>query len=106
MPMSPCLHVTVTPLVVRPGDMDMDRNGNNAVYFEYLYQSRLEHLIHLGVYHPRSHSANLFALAENTCRYLAPPTMGMCCSSGQRPTPSGAAASSWYTKCGGRTTKC
>jgi acyl-CoA thioester hydrolase len=66
--------MTVTPLVVRPNDMDADRNVNNAVYFEYFHHSRLAHLIRLGVYHPQS--ANLFALAENTCRYLAPSYYG------------------------------
>lgn len=76
MSTSPCAHVTVTPLVVRPGDMDMDRNVSNVVYFEYLYQARLEHVARLGIYHPHSRSANLFALAENTCRYLAPSYYG------------------------------
>ena len=69
----PCSHVTVTTLIVRPADMDADRNVNNAVYFEYFHQSRLEHLARLGVWHPRGpQENNLFALAENTCRYLAP----------------------------------
>ncbi len=77
MPNTPCSHVTVTPLVVRPNDMDADRNVNNAVYFEYFHQSRLEHLTRLEVYHPRSpRGDNLFALAENTCRYLAPSYYG------------------------------
>jgi acyl-CoA thioester hydrolase len=77
MPVSPCPHVTETPLVVRPRDMDADRNVNNAVYFEYFHQSRLEHLARLGVYHPRRPgSDNIFALAENTCRYLAPSYYG------------------------------
>ncbi len=65
----PCSHITFTQLIVRPADMDADRNVNNAVYFEYFHQSRLEHLARLGVWHPRgSHDDNLFALAENTCR--------------------------------------
>jgi len=69
----PCSHVTITLLVVRPRDMDADRNLNNAVYFEYFHQSRLEHLARLGVWQPRgSGDKNFFALAENTCRYLAP----------------------------------
>ena len=73
----PCSHVTVTTLIVRPADMDADRNVNNAVYFEYFHQSRLEHLARLGVWHPRdSQDNNLFALAENTCRYLAPSFYG------------------------------
>ena len=73
----PCSHVTITKLVVRPRDMDADRNVNNAVYFEYFHQSRLEHLARLGVWQPRgSGDNNLFALAENTCRYLAPSFYG------------------------------
>ena len=72
MPNEPCSHITVTKLIVRPADMDADRNVNNAVYFEYFHQSRLEHLARLGVWQPRgSQDDNLFALAENTCRYLA-----------------------------------
>ncbi len=77
MPNNPCSHVTVTQLIVRPRDMDADRNVNNAVYFEYFHQSRLEHLARLGVWHPRgSQDDNVFALAENTCRYLAPSFYG------------------------------
>ncbi|GIX49401.1 MAG: hypothetical protein KatS3mg131_3612 [Candidatus Tectimicrobiota bacterium] len=77
MPPLPCDHVTLTRLVVRPRDMDADRNVNNAVYFEYFHQARLEHLARLGVYHPRApRRDNLFALAENTCRYLAPSYYG------------------------------
>ena len=73
----PCSHVTVTTLIVRPADMDADRNVNNAVYFEYFHQSRLEHLARLGVWRPRgSQDENLFALAENTCRYLTPSFYG------------------------------
>ena len=72
MPDIPCTHITVTPLVVRPRDMDADRNVNNAVYFEYFHQSRLEHLARLGLWNPRNpQDDNVFALAENTCRYLA-----------------------------------
>ncbi len=73
----PCSHITVTQLIVRPADMDADRNVNNAVYFEYFHQSRLEHLARLGVWQPRGfQDNNLFALAENTCRYLAPSFYG------------------------------
>ena len=65
--------ITTTRLVVRPNDLDADRNVNNAVYFEYVHQSRLEHLTRLGMYHPRDpRRVNIFALAENTCQYLVP----------------------------------
>ena len=73
-PDMPCSHLTVTPLIVRPRDMDADRNVSNAVYFEYLHQSRLEHLARLGLWKPRG--SQVFALAENTCRYLAPSFYG------------------------------
>ena len=77
MPNPPCSHITVTRLIVRPRDMDADRNVNNAVYFEYFHQSRLEHLARLGIWHPRGFQEdNLFAVAENTCRYLAPSFYG------------------------------
>jgi YbgC/YbaW family acyl-CoA thioester hydrolase len=57
--------------------MDADCNVSNAVYFEYVFQARLEHLTRLGIYAPRERrSANLFAVAENTCRYLAPSYYG------------------------------
>ncbi len=77
MPIPPCAHITVTSLVVRPRDMDADRNVNNAVYFEYFHHSRLDHLIRLGVYRPRGcRDESVFALAENSCRYLAPSYFG------------------------------
>ena len=73
----PCAHVTATRIVVRPRDMDADRNVNNAVYFEYLHQARLEHLSRLGIWTPpQKRSGNLFAVAENTCRYLGPAYYG------------------------------
>jgi acyl-CoA thioester hydrolase len=77
MPKPTCSHVTTTRLVVRPNDMDSDRNVNNAVYFEYFHQSRLEHLSRLGVVSPDAFRiGNVFALAENTCRYLSPSYYG------------------------------
>lgn len=77
MPTPPCPHVTVTRLVVRPNDMDADRHVSNAVYFDYYYQSRLEHIRRLGIYDPENPQyASLFALAENTCRYFAPAYYG------------------------------
>jgi len=57
--------------------MDEDRNVNNAVYLAYFHQSRLEHVARHGVWRPRgSRDDNLHALAENTCRYLAPSFYG------------------------------
>lgn len=71
--------LTRTEIVVRPNDMDADRNVNNAVYFEYFHQARLEHLHRLGVYPSLRRDlsgGNLFALVENTARYLAPAYFG------------------------------
>ncbi len=73
----PSPHITTSRVVVRPNDMDADRNVSNAIYFEYFYQARLEHLHRLGIYDPSNPQvANLFAVAENTCRYLAPAYYG------------------------------
>ncbi len=73
----PSPHITITHVVVRPNDMDADRNVSNAVYFDYFYQARLEHLRRLGLYDVGNPQyANLFALVENTCRYLAPAYYG------------------------------
>ncbi len=73
----PSPHITTTRVVVRPNDMDADRNVNNAVYFDYFYQARLEHLRRLGIYDvDNPQYANLFALIENTCRYLVPAYYG------------------------------
>ncbi|PON19762.1 hypothetical protein C2W62_01110 [Candidatus Entotheonella serta] len=69
--------ITSSRIVVRPNDMDADRNVSNAVYFDYFYQARLEHLRRLGIYDVENPQyANLFALVENTCRYLAPAYYG------------------------------
>ncbi len=46
----PSPHITITHVVVRPNDMDADRHVSNAVYFDYFYQARLEHLRRLGIY--------------------------------------------------------
>ncbi len=73
----PSPYITITCVVVRPNDMDADRNVSNAVYFDYFYQACLEHLRRLGIYDfENPQYANLFALVENTCRYLAPAYYG------------------------------
>ena len=105
MSTEPCSHVTITRLTVRPADMDADRNVNNAVYFEYFHQSRLEHLARLGVWRPRgSQDDNLFALAENTCRYLAPSFYGDVLSIWTATHAVGRTASSWSIEFGVRVT--
>jgi len=65
---------TVLDITVRSTDMDADRNVNNAVYFQYFEQSRLEHLLHLGVIRwppGRGGDPPQFALAETTARFRA-----------------------------------
>ena len=66
--------VTEIHITVRSTDMDADRNVNNAVYFTYFEQSRLEHLLRLGVIRwplgPTDRSQ--FALVETSARFRAP----------------------------------
>ncbi|MGI8552480.1 MAG: acyl-CoA thioesterase [Dehalococcoidia bacterium] len=65
---------TETQLTVRSTDMDADRNVNNAAYFTYFEQSRLEHLLRLGVirWPPGPADRSQFALAETSARFRAP----------------------------------
>lgn len=70
--MSP--HATTVELVPRSTDMDADRTVNNAVFFQYFEQSRLEHLLRLGVIRwPPAHDGSppQFALVETTARFRA-----------------------------------
>lgn len=67
--------ITEHRLVVRSTDMDADQIVNNARYFEYFEQVRLEHLVALGIVgRPRQpgRPGRSFTIAETTCRYLAP----------------------------------
>ena len=67
--------VTEREIWIRSTDMDGDRIVNNARYFEFFEQARLEHLLALGVIvRPRSsgESDRAFTIAETTCRFLAP----------------------------------
>ncbi|MGD9893367.1 MAG: acyl-CoA thioesterase [Dehalococcoidia bacterium] len=67
--------ITEFELTVRSTDMDADRNVNNAMYFQYFEQSRLEHLIRFGVVErprPRDAGAPSFALAQTAAQFRAP----------------------------------
>jgi acyl-CoA thioester hydrolase len=67
--------VTEHEIWVRSTDMDADRIVNNARYFEYFEQGRLEHLRRIGVIvrpRPPGEADRSFTIAETTCRYLAP----------------------------------
>jgi acyl-CoA thioester hydrolase len=67
--------ITSIELTVRSTDMDADRNVNNSVYFQYFEQSRLEHLIRLGVVErprPRDDAGAPFALAQTSAQFRVP----------------------------------
>ncbi|GBD11958.1 Putative esterase [bacterium HR23] len=67
--------VTDMLLVVRSTDMDADGVVNNARYFEFFEQARLEHLLRLGVVvrpRPPGVPQRDFAITQNFCRYLLP----------------------------------
>ncbi|WP_376792688.1 acyl-CoA thioesterase [Thermoflexus sp.] len=64
------------PIEVRFRDMDAMGHVNNAVYFTYFEQARIHYLRHLAQLPP---PLELFGMivAEATCQYRAPITMGM-----------------------------
>lgn len=67
--------ITEHKLWVRSTDMDADGIVNNARYFEFFEQVRLEHLVALGIVgrpRPAGQPARSFTIAETTCRYLSP----------------------------------
>lgn len=66
---------TAIEITVRSTDMDADRNVNNAVFFQYFEQSRLEHLLRFGVidWPPRPGGGGpQFALAQTAAQFRAP----------------------------------
>ncbi len=72
--MSMLPQITEVTIAVRSTDMDADRHVNNAIFFTYFEQSRLEHLIRLGAIRwPLGPSERpQFALAETTARFRDP----------------------------------
>lgn len=67
--------VTEHEIWIRSTDMDGDGIVNNAHYFEFFEQARLEHLIALGIVmrpRPAGASGRSFTIAETRCRYAAP----------------------------------
>lgn len=67
--------VTVTRVQIRSTDVDAMGHVNNAVYFEYLEQARIDHLRRLLVLPPpegRRPYAGVMVVAEARCRYRAP----------------------------------
>lgn len=69
--------ITEWDIWIRSTDVDGDGIVNNARYFEFFEQARLEHMAHLGlIRRPRPGEADElqrpFTIAETTCRYRAP----------------------------------
>lgn len=67
--------VTEVDIRVRSTDMDADGIVNNARYFEYFEQARLEHLVAIGLVkrpRPPGERSRPFTIAETTCRFKAP----------------------------------
>ena len=63
--------VTEFDIFVRSTDMDADLVVNNAVYFMYFEQGRLEHMLNIGILQEGDNSRT-FTLAETSCKFLAP----------------------------------
>ncbi|HET7034973.1 MAG TPA: thioesterase family protein [Thermomicrobiaceae bacterium] len=69
------MRVTEHEIWVRSTDMDADGIVNNARYFEYFEQARLEHLVALEIVgrpRPPGDRRRTFTIAETTCRFRAP----------------------------------
>lgn len=69
------MRVTECEIWVRSTDMDADGIVNNARYFEFFEQARLEHMAALEIVRrPRlpEDQRRTFTIAETTCRFRAP----------------------------------
>lgn len=64
-----------TTLEVRWRDLDAMDHVNNAVYFTYLEQARVHYLRQLGLI-PDAPSGVGFILAESSCQFKSPLTLG------------------------------
>ena len=68
--------ITEWDIWVRSTDMDSDGVVNNARYFEFFEQARLEHMIELGLIRrprlPGDDDGRTFTIAETSCRFRAP----------------------------------
>lgn len=63
--------ITEWDIRVRSTDIDGDGIVNNARYFEFFEQARLEHMTRLGLIRPRRPEvaeSRHFTIAETTCR--------------------------------------
>ncbi len=64
------------PIEVRYGDIDAQRHVNNAKYFTYMEQARLRYVMNLGLWSGTNYDQIGIILAEQSCTYLAPITLG------------------------------
>ena len=64
-----------TPIKVRFRDVDALGHVNNAVYFTYMEQARIEYLAELDLLTPDA-AAPGFIIAEASCQFKAPIRMG------------------------------
>ena len=60
-----------TPIKVRFRDLDALGHVNNAVYFTYMEQARVDYMDRLGLFQPDQSKVG-FIIAEATCQYKAP----------------------------------
>ena len=60
------------PIEVRYGDIDAQRHVNNAQFFTYMEQARVQYLMNLGLWRAEAYDQVGIILAEQSCTYLAP----------------------------------
>lgn len=63
------------PIEIRYGDIDPQRHVNNARYFTFMEQARVEYLVNLGLWTGEDFDHIGIIMAEQSCTYLAPITL-------------------------------
>lgn len=63
------------PIEIRYGDIDPQRHVNNARYFTYMEQARVNYLMEIGLWRGDDFDQIGIILAEQACTYLLPITM-------------------------------
>ena len=64
------------PISVRYGDMDAHRHVNNARYFTYMEDARVQYIKHLGLWDGEDFDHLGFILLETTCTFKTPAKYG------------------------------
>jgi acyl-CoA thioester hydrolase len=59
------------PIEIRYADIDAQRHVNNARYFTYMEQARVEYVRHIGLWDGDSFDGIGFIMAEQCCMYKA-----------------------------------